>query len=732
VKVFIGANWYFVAAAGLLMAAFIRALKRSSGLPPALRVLRFSAAALAALLLTRPYAVFYRQVPVKPVLAVLLDASLYMREGPAGKSSGISKYDQAAAWLGKYRAELGGVSDPECYAFSDRLYKVDCSSLAAAGSGSVSYSDLGRALSELDGGDGARDGSCPDKVWVLSDGLSLSGKAPPLPAGCTKKTDIVAVGETVPPRGISVTRFSGPPFAFAHIPFWLSAAVRVSGMKGSRFELRLKDGAGNTLETRKYEAGGQDETVISSFSVSAPSVGRAAYAVCAAPGPGAGCSAAGKLQVSVIREKLRVMYLAGRPSFEYAFLRDHLKSQSGIDLVSFIILRNPEDMPGADERELSLIPFPVNEIFLRDISHFDVFILQDFDLRRFAADGNYAASLAEFVRKGGGLAVLGGPSAFGSGGYRGMDFLNAMLPAEVAGGPDYRQDLEFRVSPASHTASDLFPGMENKERFWAGAPPLKGVNVLGPLKSGAKAVFYYKDPAAGRDALFSAEKSYGKGRVMVLAGPSTWRWKMLGAADARYAGLYSAFWGRTLAYLDGSLSLEKVALESLPRSGQSRAFRLKVLNANYLPPSDSDAVSVDASLEAGGKVVPVEFSAAGRGIYEAAFAPAESGRNRLRVSVKSGREYLGSAEAVFEAEESPVFTPSDEEVLKKTAAGLGGGYYRLDPKKGPEELLKSLPPEREGRREASRFDPDGSLAVMLLAAALFFASWILGRLKGLQ
>jgi len=175
-----------------------------------------------------------------------------------------------------------------------------------------------------------------------------------------------------------------------------------------------------------------------------------------------------------------------------------------------------------------------------------------------------------------------------------------------------------------------------------------------------------------------------------------------------------------------------VALESLPRSGQSRAFRLKVLNANYLPPSDSDAVSVDASLEAGGKIVPVDFSGAGRGIYEAAFAPTAKGRNRLRVSVKSGRDYLGSAEAVFEAGEAPAFTPSDEETLKKTAIAFGGAYYRLDPKKGPEEMLKSLPPERKGRREAFRFDPDGSLAVMLLAAALFFASWILGRLKGLQ
>ncbi len=502
-------------------------------------------------------------------------------------------------------------------------------------------------------------------------------------------------------------------------------------MKDARLELRLKDGAGNTIETRKLTVRGSDEVLVSSFSASAPSVGRTAYTLCAASALG-GCLASKALSVSVIREKLRVMYLAGRPSFEYAFLRDYLKGQSGIDLVSFVILRNPEDMPGVDERELSLIPFPVQEIFLRDISHFDVFILHDFDLRRFAPDGNYSASLAEFVKRGGGLAVIGGPSAFGAGGYGGMEFINALLPAEVEKRPDFDADMEFRVAPAEHTAARIFSGMENEGRFWAGAPALKGANILGPLKPGAKAVFSYKD-ATGTENVFSAEKSYGKGRVMAIAGPSTWRWKLMGARDLKYSGLYPAFWSRSLAYLDGSLSLEKVTLDSLPRSGASRAFRLKVLNANYLPPADSDAVSVDATLEGGGKTEPVEFLQAGRGIYEAAFLPAAKGRNRLKVSVKSFNGYLGAAEASFDAGSAPGFTPSDEETLKKTAAQLGGGYYRLKPGEGPPEaLLKSLPPEREGRTEASRFDPDNSLTVMLLAAALFLAGWILGRFKGLQ
>jgi len=731
-RLFIGSGWYFLAAAGLLMAAFISALKRSSGLPRALKALRFAAAALAALILIRPYAVFYRSAPELPRLSVLLDSSLYMREGKAAKGSGTAKYVQASAWLEKNLPRLKNAANLECYAFSDRLYKTDCSSFSVSGFGSGAYaeSDLGGALSSPAVG-GAYGGAGPDRIWVLTDGLSLSGKAPVSPpAGCEKRVDIVSVGETGLPRGIAVTDLSGPPFAFAHIPFSLSGALRVSGLNGSRPELRLKDSGGAVVGTRVLGPVGGDEVLTATFSVSAPTVGRVVYTLCAARSAGAECAASKTFTVSVIREKLRVMYLAGRPSYEYAFLRDYLKSQSGIDLVSFVILRNPEDMPGTNERELSLIPFPVNEIFLRDISHFDVFLMQDFDLRRFAVDGNYVASLADFVKRGGGLGIIGGASAFGGGGYYGMELLGAMLPAEIEKRPDFDENKELRVVPAEHTAARLFPGLENEERFWAGAPLLKGVNTLGALKSGAKAVFTYEDAASGGKGIFSAEKSYGKGRVMAIAGPSTWRWKMMGAGDLKYSGLYAAFWSRTLAYLDGSLSLDKVSLDGLARSGSSRAFRLKVLNANYLPPGDNDAVSVEAVVEAGGTVSPVDFSPVGRGLYEAAFMPGK-GRNRLKVMVKLGREYLGSAEVVFEAGEASGFVPSDEGILKQTAGLMGGGYYRLDPNKGPDELLKNLPPSREGKKESSRFDPDASLVVMLLATALFFATWIVGRLKGL-
>jgi hypothetical protein len=74
----------------------------------------------------------------------------------------------------------------------------------------------------------------------------------------------------------------------------------------------------------------------------------------------------------VIINKIRVLHVAGSPSWDVRFLRKALKRNPNIDLVSFFILRDPSDLVFATENELSLIPFPVNEIFGNELPTFDI------------------------------------------------------------------------------------------------------------------------------------------------------------------------------------------------------------------------------------------------------------------------------------------------------------------------------------------------------------------------
>src|SRR5262249_59333049 len=102
-----------------------------------------------------------------------------------------------------------------------------------------------------------------------------------------------------------------------------------------------------------------------------------------------------------------------------------------IELVSFVFLRTPTDTVDVPENQLSLIPFPIDDIFLEELKNFDVVVFDDFSHRAYF-NPVYLDKVRDFVRDGGGLAMLGGARAFDSGGYAGSR-LKDVLPVELDG-----------------------------------------------------------------------------------------------------------------------------------------------------------------------------------------------------------------------------------------------------------------------------------------------------------
>ena len=136
------------------------------------------------------------------------------------------------------------------------------------------------------------------------------------------------------------------------------------------------------------------------------------------------------------RDKIRVLTLSGSPAWNYRFLRMAMKQDPLIELVSFVFLRTPTDTVDVPENQLSLIPFPIDDIFLEELKNFDVVVLDDFSHRAYF-NPVYLERVRDFVRDGGGLAMFGGSRAFDSGGY-GDSALREALPVELDGKGSYQ------------------------------------------------------------------------------------------------------------------------------------------------------------------------------------------------------------------------------------------------------------------------------------------------------
>ncbi len=110
-----------------------------------------------------------------------------------------------------------------------------------------------------------------------------------------------------------------------------------------------------------------------------------------------------------VRDRLRVLLVSGKPHSGERTWRNLLKADPSVDLVHFTILRPPEKQDGTPINELSLIAFPIRELFEVKLDEFDLIIFDRYH-RRGVLPSVYLDNIADFVREGGALLEAAGPA----------------------------------------------------------------------------------------------------------------------------------------------------------------------------------------------------------------------------------------------------------------------------------------------------------------------------------
>src|SRR5207248_7873057 len=174
--------------------------------------------------------------------------------------------------------------------------------------------------------------------------------------------------------------------------------------------------------------------------------------------------------LKVIRDRVRVLLVVGRPSWHVRFLRQLLKRDPNVDLISFFILRTPADDTHSSQDELSLIPFPTQEIFQEQLKTFDLVIFQDFGNRPWYHLSQYLDGIASYVRDGGALAIVGGEQALSASDFA-TTAIDSVLPVNLtSGGPPVDETpAQVRLTDAGkrHPMTELVSGIAANEHAWA-------------------------------------------------------------------------------------------------------------------------------------------------------------------------------------------------------------------------------------------------------------------------
>ena len=307
--------------------------------------------------------------------------------------------------------------------------------------------------------------------------------------------------------------------------------------------------------------------------------------------------------VNGVRDRLRVLLVSGEPYPGERSWRNLLKSDPSVDLVHFTILRPPEKQDGTPINELSLIAFPIRELFDLKLDEFDLIIFDRYR-RRGVLPRAYFENIARYVENGGALLESSGASFAGPLSLFDSP-LGRVLPGEPTGEVIERgfQPQVSEIGLRHPVTADLVPadGKPTWGRWFR--------TVDAVVRHGTTVM------TGADDRPLLVLDRFGEGRVAQLMSDQIWLWGRGFEGGGPQADLLR----RIAHWLMKEPELEEEDLRAIVVEG-----RLEVTRRSL----SEQAVEVEVTLPSGAlRRLPLE--PAGHGRWSAALAADELGLYRI-------------------------------------------------------------------------------------------------------
>jgi hypothetical protein len=362
-----------------------------------------------------------------------------------------------------------------------------------------------------------------------------------------------------------------------------------------------------------------------------------------------------------VRDKLRVLLVSGEPHQGERMWRNLLKSDANVDLVHFTILRPPEkSTDGTPINELSLIAFPVADLFGKKIKDFDLIILDRYSSQNILPTV-YLDNIVRYVRAGGALLMAEGPDYATP---EGMYFspLGAIAPGKP-NGEIVTQPFRAKITAdgAKHPVTRGLGAVDGTAQEWGrwfrqiGADMTSGVNILSGVDDRPLLILSRVD----------------KGRVGLLLSDQMWLW----ARGYDGGGPHLDLLRRLAHWLMKEPELEEEALRASAR-GQNLTIERQSLK------DDSPQIILTAP---SGAQSPVALNAAEPGLSRATIEAKELGLYRVSDGEHIALVSVGPDNPIEFQE--VVSTP---EHLRPLVEATGGTVRRIAAGEGDQVVLPSV------------------------------------------
>jgi uncharacterized membrane protein len=761
-------------------------------------LLKLAGVALLALCVLEPVRVSQRAKPGANLFALLADNSQSMRIHDANRLQSRGELLRRALTNDPdgWQAALEENFQARRYSFDSHFQDIrDFGDLDFAGRGSALGGAL-RAAADLWRGQPVAG------VLLFTDGNATDLAAdPPALDGCPPVYPVV-IGSDAALPDIALDKPAVSQTAFEDAPVTIQTAVNASGFAGAEVVTRLIEIAAsappsnqvefhvsvssNVVAEQRQRAGGGDAALNFRFQIQPDKPGLHFYEVEARAADELGrpeaqsreATLANNRQVVVVdrgQEPFRVLYVGGRPNWEFKFLNRAVQDDPQVRMVSLIRVarREPKfkfkgrygeasnplfggfvdtneetvryDQPVTvrlntrDEYELrGGFPKTAAELYA-----YQAVILDKVEADFFTHD--QLLLLRRFVsERGGGFLMLGGAESFREGNYAGTP-IASMLPVylEAPAAPKLPSQWNLTLTREGWlqpwTRLRLTES-EEKDRL-ASLPQFTVLNAIGAIKPGASVLATVSDSDNNTYPALAAQR-FGFGRSAALMLGDLWTW---GMRDESSQKDLAKSWRQLVRWLVSDVPARvSVTAESSPGGDPSRVrLVVKARDAEFNPLDGALAqltVRPVRLLESGADAsaltnvirLTADPSPRQAGTYEAEYVARDAGAYAVEAVVTQGNgEVVGRAAAGWAsdpaAEEFRSLKPN-RALLEALARRTGGEVIEMAALK---DFVQKLP-RRAAPITETRSDPLWQKPLVFLAVlCCFVTEWGVRRWKGL-
>jgi uncharacterized membrane protein len=654
-----------------------------------LTMFRIAVLAIVLFCLFRPVLVVRAAVPQQNFLGVLLDDSRSMQITDWG--------DRPRADF--LREQFGKTQSALMKALSDRyVVRVFRFSSVAGRLGSADDLTFAGAQTKLGAAlDGVRQelaGLPVAGLVVVSDGADTSEKSfnDALLGMKADKLPVftVGVGRETLARDIQIDRISTPRSVLKGTSLLIDLVISQTGYAGQTITVDVED-EGHIVGSQKVTLPGDGGPATVRVRATAGEAGPRLFRFRVPPQPGELVTQNNTRETLIdVRDgREKILYFEGEPRFEMKFIKRAVADDKNLQLVALQRTADNKYLRiGVDDKDELIGGFPKTR---EELFGYRGLMLGSIEAGAFT--GDQLRMISEFVdRRGGGLLMIGGPRAFGEGGYIGTPVAE-VLPVVLERGAG-NQLFRLKLVPTRAGNAQALTQIASTEAAsvarWNELPQVTSVNFAATIKPGATVLIAGTDER-GRSHTVLASHRYGRGKALTFTAQDSWLWQMHASIPVEDQ-THENYWRQLLRSLvDGVPQMvEAYSTTDRVEPGEPVTIEASIVDKQFVELNDAAAVAHVTRPRGETVDVPLQWTGERPGQYRGTFVSNEGGTYEVSVDATRAGATLGKAMTHFRA------APGDAEyfdaamhapLLRRIADETGGRFYTTETVKGlPEDL----------------------------------------------